>query len=53
MGNPLHSTKENANQFYRCVRAQAELEAIRFWADFRLADYHNSLDFMRNRTNTC
>ena len=22
-------------------------------SDFRLADYHNSLDFMRNRTNTC
>ena len=22
-------------------------------SDFRLADYHNSLDFMRNRANTC
>ena len=29
-GKPLRSTKENANQIYRCVRAQAELDAIRF-----------------------
>ena len=35
------------------MRAQAELDAIRFLSDFRLADYYNSLDFMRNRANTC
>ena len=29
------------------MRAQTELDVIRFLSDFRLADYHNSLDFMR------
>ena len=34
-----------------CARAQPEQNPIRFWAIS--SGYHNSLDFMRNRANTC
>ena len=52
-GKPITFDKGERKLILPLCAGSSWAECRPLLSDFRLADYHNSLDFMRNRTNTC